>query len=284
MRRAAAYVRMSTEHQQYSPDNQAEVIRSYAAAHDMDIVRTYSDARAYALVYGQGRLEAYIALGQHEIPAIIADVSEEDSLVMSLVENVARRQHRPVELLRDISTLKERGYNDTEIAAKIGYSRKRVSAIRRLLESGEERLLTAVEASQIQLDAAFQIAAANDDHVQEALADAYEKGLLNGKQLAKARLLVEQRQKYGKAGTPSGKATVRTRTPSAALVRSLQKQADLQRLMIKRAEITGGRLQFIVEAMQQLMGDENFVTLLRAEGADTLPRSLAKLIAKRRSG
>ena len=41
--RAAHYVRMSTEHQQYSPDNQLEVVRQYAASHPMEIVREYSD-------------------------------------------------------------------------------------------------------------------------------------------------------------------------------------------------------------------------------------------------
>ena len=37
-------VRMSTEHQQYSTENQSDAIRRYAEAHGMDIVRTYSDA------------------------------------------------------------------------------------------------------------------------------------------------------------------------------------------------------------------------------------------------
>ncbi len=42
--RAAEYVRMSTEHQKYSTENQADAIRSYAELHQMEIVRTYSDA------------------------------------------------------------------------------------------------------------------------------------------------------------------------------------------------------------------------------------------------
>ncbi len=42
--RAAAYVRMSTEHQQYSTENQLDAIRVYAAAHELDIVRVYTDA------------------------------------------------------------------------------------------------------------------------------------------------------------------------------------------------------------------------------------------------
>jgi DNA invertase Pin-like site-specific DNA recombinase len=41
--RAAQYVRMSTEHQQYSPQNQVDVIQQYAADHNMDIVQVYSD-------------------------------------------------------------------------------------------------------------------------------------------------------------------------------------------------------------------------------------------------
>jgi len=43
-RRAAEYVRMSTEHQQYSTENQREVIRQYAQQRGMAIVRTYTDA------------------------------------------------------------------------------------------------------------------------------------------------------------------------------------------------------------------------------------------------
>jgi DNA invertase Pin-like site-specific DNA recombinase len=41
--RAAAYVRMSTEHQQYSTNNQMDVILEYASRRGMEIVRTYSD-------------------------------------------------------------------------------------------------------------------------------------------------------------------------------------------------------------------------------------------------
>ncbi len=42
--RAAIYVRMSTEHQQYSTENQSDVIREYAAKRGIEVVRTYADA------------------------------------------------------------------------------------------------------------------------------------------------------------------------------------------------------------------------------------------------
>jgi len=41
--RAAQYVRMSTEHQQYSTDNQSDAIREFASKHGMEIIRTYAD-------------------------------------------------------------------------------------------------------------------------------------------------------------------------------------------------------------------------------------------------
>jgi len=41
---AAQYLRMSTEHQQYSLDNQIAAIQKYADSHSFEIVRTYHDA------------------------------------------------------------------------------------------------------------------------------------------------------------------------------------------------------------------------------------------------
>src|SRR5665213_3166398 len=40
---AAQYVRMSTEHQKYSTENQADIIQEYATRRGMEIVQTYAD-------------------------------------------------------------------------------------------------------------------------------------------------------------------------------------------------------------------------------------------------
>lgn len=53
--RAAEYVRMSTEHQKYSTDNQSEAIRRYADKRGYEIVRTYADEGKSGLNLG-GRL------------------------------------------------------------------------------------------------------------------------------------------------------------------------------------------------------------------------------------
>ena len=60
--RAVQYLRMSTEHQQYSLGNQAAVIAAYAALHSFDIVRTYSDSGKSGLtIKGRDGLKALLA-------------------------------------------------------------------------------------------------------------------------------------------------------------------------------------------------------------------------------
>ena len=61
---------------------------------------------------------------------------------------------------------------------------------------------------------------------------------------------------------------------SEALVRAYQKEADRQKLLIKKAELTQGRLLFICQAFRSLPEDDHFVTLLRAEGLETMPSYL----------
>ena len=64
--RAVEYVRMSTEHQRYSTENQSDVIRQYAAKRGIEIVRTYADAGKSGL-----RLE-----GRDALKRLIEDVQQ----------------------------------------------------------------------------------------------------------------------------------------------------------------------------------------------------------------
>jgi ParB family chromosome partitioning protein len=243
--------------------------------------REDADGPRYALVCGQGRLEAYQALGQKEIPANIIEANMEDCMVMSLVENLARRQHRSIDLLHDIEGLKSRGYNDTAIARKTGLTIEYIKAVLRLLQNGEHRLLRAVEANQIPVSIAVEIAAASDTETQSILQQAYEKKLLRGQKLIAARRLIEQRLRRGKGlrinKDMNGKRRERPLT-SNALIRAYQEDVDRKRLLIRKAAATRNRLVFVTEALRKLFTDENFVTLLRVEGLDTLPGTIAARI------
>src|SRR5436309_4823569 len=158
------------------------------------------DQSGYDLVCGQGRLEAFVALGQTEIPALVLEASEEDCFVMSLVENLARRHHSPLELMREIGALRKRGYSITEIAAKTDFSDEYVNAICYLLDHGEERLLAGIERGVIPTSVAMEIARAKDAETQMALAEAYETKTIPGNQVLAIRRIIEQRSLTGRRG------------------------------------------------------------------------------------
>ena len=243
--------------------------------------RNDADGPRYNLVCGQGRLEAYQALGQQEIPALVVDADTEDCLVMSLVENLARRNHRAIDLLHDIEGLRKRGYKDAAIARKTDLTIDYVRGVLRLLKDGEHRLLRAVESGQVPVSIAVEIAEATDLETQAVLQQAYEKNLLRGHKLIAARRLIEQRRRRGKGlqtnVSLNGKRRERPLS-SNALIRAYQEAVDRKRLLIRKAETTRNRLVFVTEAVRKLLIDENFVTLLRAEALDTLPRNLASRI------
>lgn len=78
---AVEYVRMSTEHQQYSTENQSAKIREYALHHGIEIVRTYTDAGKSGL-----RID-----GRESLQQLLKDVqSDSPDFTIILVYDVSR--------------------------------------------------------------------------------------------------------------------------------------------------------------------------------------------------
>jgi ParB family chromosome partitioning protein len=235
-----------------------------------------SDGQRYDLVCGQGRLEAYQALGETMIPAIVREANTEECLLQSLVENCARRRHDPTELLQDVTGLKQRGYSNSEIAEKTGLTLAYVRCVIHLVEKGEQRLLRAVETGQLPITVAMDIADSDDRDVQAALKSAYEKNLLRGRKLMNAKHLLELRLKHGKGPMVRSRRKVPT-TPNAVF-QAYRDDADRKQMLVQKAEATKATLMFVSEALRSLLANEHFVALLRAEHLDTLPRNLANRI------
>lgn len=238
---------------------------------------TNGDSR-YDLVCGQGRLEAYIELGQQEIPAIVVEGTREDRLLMSLAENLARRAHSPVELVREISALKDRGYSHNEIARKTDLDVTYVRGILQLLAKGEERLLRAVDKGHLPVSIAISIAISDDKSVQRALQDAYERNDLRGKALLRARRLIESRRARGKKSRGGLRKRNGMPVSTEQLLKTYQTETMRQKMIVQKAKICETKLLFAVSALKQLFQDEHFLTLLRAEGLDSLPQYLAQQI------
>src|SRR3546814_4489780 len=140
-------------------------------------------------------------LGQTEIPAVVIEASQSECLVMSLVENIARRTPRPIDLMKEIGALRSRGYTDDEIAEKIGVGVSWVNMIASLLDRGEERLVAAVETGLIPITLAMEISKAESEEAKNLLLDAYETGKLRGKKLAAVRRLLEMRMQSQRRGS-----------------------------------------------------------------------------------
>lgn len=234
----------------------------------------------YLLVCGEGRLNAFRALGLNEIPALLAEADDTEAYVMSLVENVARRQHRPLEILSSIRTLGDKGYSPGEISQKTGLTTVYISGILNLLKNGEERLLTAVEKGVVPLNTALAIVNAGNDDValQTAMQEAYETGELRGSRLKMARQVVERRKALGVRYAKRGRRAGASGVSGSSLVKVYAREVDRKKLILKKSDLTQQRLLFVVSALRRLLADEHFATLLRAEGLDVMPAFLAERV------
>ncbi len=229
------------------------------------------DGAVYDLVCGQGRLEAFIELGETAIPDIVRTASREDRLVMSLVENLARRLPASFEHVVQIARLRDQGYTATDIGKKVGLHGAYVGGVLRLWDTGEERLIRAVEQGRIPLSVAIDLTHATDAEEQQILSEAYQTGQLVGNPLKAAMRILQERREHGKKMAP-GCGRHRPVATAETLVKNIEEQAARQRTFVKKAQRCENLLRVAVAALKTVLANEHFVTLLRAEGLLSLPR------------
>jgi ParB family chromosome partitioning protein len=236
------------------------------------------NGKKYDLVCGQGRIEAFIAAGVTEIPAIIREVSEEDAHLMSLVENIARRNSSALELLQSIKYLKGQGYADDAIAAKTNLGKDYIRGIIRLLEDGEEYLVNAVEKGRIPLYQALNIAAEDDSAVQTALTEAYESGALTGKKLVVLQKIISRRKHYGKglSAPPRKNAKV----SAEDLIAAYENGAREKKRLLAQSNYIKDVLDYTAVALRQLLNDVHFTNQLKAVGMNEIPLHVTDLLKR----
>jgi ParB family chromosome partitioning protein len=95
----------------------------------------------YELIAGERRWRAAREAGIAEVPAVIRDADDRDTLLLGLVENVAREDLSPIEEARAYALLfDEFGLSLGEVADRVGRSKPAVSNRVRLLELPEDVL------------------------------------------------------------------------------------------------------------------------------------------------
>lgn len=93
----------------------------------------------YELIAGERRFRAARSLGMEKIPAIIKSVTDEESLELSLIENIQREDLNPVDEAKAYKRLTvEFNLSQDEVAVKVGKDRTTVANSIRLLNLPED--------------------------------------------------------------------------------------------------------------------------------------------------
>ena len=207
----------------------------------------------YELIVGERRWRASKKLGLKKIPAVIREVSDEQSLEIAIIENIHRQDLNPIEEAEAYARLsKEFALTQEMVADKVGKSRTAVANTLRLLKlSGtiKEDLVS----GKISMGHARALLALENTKKMEALR----------KEIVKQNLTVRQTEnKVNKLKIDSDKNSVHTGAQKDIFIKDLEK--DLARRLGTKVEISpkknGGKLVVIyysdddLERIQQLLG------------------------------
>lgn len=104
------------------------------------------DEKHFRLIFGSHRLEAVRRLGWKKVPAIVREISDEESFLMNVTENLQRNAYvSPIAEARGYKYLISKGWTIGEIARRIGKSDSYVCNRMRMLERLHPELRKQVE-------------------------------------------------------------------------------------------------------------------------------------------
>lgn len=129
-------------------DGLADSIRAKGVMQPLLVRQSPDDRDAYEIIAGERRWRAAQRAGLHDLPVLIRDLSDRDTLEVALLENVQREDLSPLEEGEGYQRLiDEFGHTQQELADTIGKSRSHIAnllrllllppAVRTLLESGD---------------------------------------------------------------------------------------------------------------------------------------------------
>jgi ParB family transcriptional regulator, chromosome partitioning protein len=228
----------------------AESIRSQGVISPL-LVRPRT-AGGYEIVAGERRWRAAREAGRQTVPAVVRETDDRDTLLLGLVENVAREQLTAVEEARAYAVLiDEFSLSLGEVAERVGRSKPSVSNRIRLLDLPDD-VLGMVERGQLTEGHARAVLAVPDHEGRRRLArEIVQKGL--------SVRVAEQRAKWAGA---KQKPRVRATPVDPALAGRVRDA--LQRLTGFHAKVSSGRVELLFADEHEL--EEIAEALERASG------------------
>jgi ParB family chromosome partitioning protein len=188
-------------------------------------------AGGFELIAGERRWRAAREAGLPTVPAIVRDADDRDSLLLALVENVARENLSPVEEARACALLiDEFGLSLGDVSERVGRSKPSVSNRMRLLDLPDD-VLAMVEREELSEGHARAVLAVPDQEGRRRLAREIVKTGMSVRAAEQRARWAGARQKPRVKGAPVDPALA-ARARSAA-----------ERLTRLPARVTRGRLE-----------------------------------------
>ena len=97
------------------------------------IIVRQSPVIGYEILAGERRYRASIVAGLSEVPVIVKNISDQDMMVHSIIENLQREDLNPIDEAKAYQSLIDKGFRHAEIAEKMGKSRPYITNLVRLL-------------------------------------------------------------------------------------------------------------------------------------------------------
>lgn len=152
---------------EFSDEELAELSQSIAENGLIQpIIVRKSDIIGYELIAGERRLRACKRLGMTEIPAVVKEVTDQDSRKQAIIENLQRSNLNPIEEAKAYrSLINELAYSHEELAKAMGKSRPYISNSLRLLQLPQE-IQTSIENGKLSQGHARALLAVEDTKKQ----------------------------------------------------------------------------------------------------------------------
>jgi ParB family chromosome partitioning protein len=207
-------------------------------------------AGGYELVAGERRWRAAREAGRPTVPAVVREADDRDTLLLGLIENVAREQLTPVEEARAYAVLlDEFALSLGEVAERVGRSKPSVSNRIRLLDLPDD-VLGMIERGQLSEGHARAVLAVPDHDGRRRLAhEIVRKGL--------SVRAAEQRAKWAGARQRPRVRPAAVDPALAARVRSALEQLTGFRVRVTRGRVEIGiadehELEELAEALERV--------------------------------
>ena len=112
------------------------------------IIVRQSPVIGYEILAGERRYRASLVAGLSEVPVIIKNLSDQDMMIHSIIENLQREDLNPIDEAKAYQSLIDKGFTHAEIAEKMGKSRPYITNLVRLLTL-PDFILTEVETGKL---------------------------------------------------------------------------------------------------------------------------------------